>query len=90
MESSEKALFQLIVVIGIISVVTLVLTILYMQGFIATKTDLQSQHNENLLMGLLNHTEQVEKGSFNTTEIALDQNNSQMLKQILNILTNGK
>lgn len=90
MQTTEKALFQLIIVIGIISVTTLVLTILYMQGFIPSKPSQLSTHNEAMLTGLLNHTEHVENGDVNTTEMNIEQNNSQMLHQILKILNNSK
>ena len=90
MQTTEKALFQLIIVIGIISVTTLVLTILYMQGFIPSKPSQLSTHNEAMLTGLLNHTEHVENGDVNTTEVSMLRHHIQLLQQILKILNNSK
>ena len=90
MEATEQALFRLIAIIGAISVITLILVVLYMQGYIVTKSVEVSQHNEAMLIGLLNHTHEVEKGTFNTTEMNIEKNNSQVLGQILDILNKSK
>lgn len=61
-----------------------------MQGYLPTKSARVAQHNEDMLIRLLNHTEQVESGFFNTSQITRSQHNTQMLQQILKILNNSK